>query len=479
MPPMPPILRRLARSPALVPLLLSVATLAVLIRFDRPLIRGDGVAYAAWVDTLVRDGDIKLANQAGRFSPVNSYQITWDEALGRYVNIFPFGAAILHAPGYALGGALVESDLANQNPDYFRQHQGVEQGYSLMVMAGANVMALLTVLLAWALARRFTDRWTAALLAWGFLVGTPLLYYSSVMPLNSHNPGAFLVALLLWLSARYTPVLGSDAGDAAPTPRAFWVALGVTGGLMVLVRWQLLLVAALVWGWLLWHSLEKPPAARRRDWRGLALATALAALVLIPLPLVWNAMFGDPFVVPYDESSGEAFFSVPDNAHRVLGRMLHYSPILALSLVGLVAAWRVDRKLAVFAAATIAAQLLINGSTKDWYAGDSFGARRMSELFALYVLLAAALAGRIPRRLQAWRALIPVASRVALVALIAYSIFFFYVFLLYTWTNPAGLFAHDPDVMLGYYWDHPTPRATLDAVLEAHVGPAAWDEPGP
>lgn len=181
---------------------------------------------------------------------------------------------------------------------------------------------------------------------------------------------------------------------------------------------------------------------------------------------MWNHLFGDPLIVPYDETTGEQFMGLPVNAHRVLG---------------LPALWRRDRLWAGLLEGMIAAQVLINGAARDWYAGDTFGPRRMSELYAVYVLLLAALAGRMPapsawHSRHAWR---PLGARLAVMALLIYSLVLFRAFLLFTWTNPQGQFADEPGVMLRYWRDHPAREETYRAVLDAHVGPAAWNQPGP
>ncbi len=466
-------MKRNLHHPLLPLAVLLIVSAITMIRLDRPLIRGDGTAYLAWVDTLVRDRDVDLANQFERFRPVNTYQIAWDDERQRYVNIFPFGVAFLQAPFYAVGDVLAGAGWPDANPDYFLQMQGVRQAYGLALMAGANLMALAAIGLGWWMARRLAGDWSAALVAWGIFVGTPLLYYSTVSPLNSHNPGAFLmtciVALLVVLTGAFR-----QADEPPPTGAGavgLWIALGAAAGLMVLVRWQLLLVAACAWGLLAWE----------RRWRGLAIATLAAAIVLLPLPLIWNEMFGKPFVVPYDETTGDSFLRLPVNAHRVLFRTVHYSPVLALSLLGIPFLWRRDRRWALLAVAAIGAQVLVNGSTRDWYGGDSFGARRMAELYPFYVILAAALLGRLPRgrALRERRAIWPVIGRVALAGLIVYSIVFLFVFFVFSWTNPRGVFADSPQSMWSYYLDHPYRRAVIDSLLQTHLGPPAWSEPGP
>jgi hypothetical protein len=279
-----------------------------------------------------------------------------------------------------------------------------------------------------------------------------------------------LVACLLFLLMAYTDVFDRRFSDRrSATPVTIWVALGVVAGLMTLVRWQLLLVGGMMWVLLLWE----------RNWKGLLISGIVAGVVLLPLPLVWNEMFGKPFVVPYDEATNQPFLRLPVNAHRVFWRLIIHSPILILSLIGIPFLWRQDRKLTLFCLAVIGSEILINGSTRDWYAGDSYGARRMSEPYALYVVLAAALIGRWPAvraRLAAWRAVI---TRAVLVGLIAYSIFFLMAFMVFSWTNPRHQFADEPDVMIEYFFDHPDPLNVIQTIFRTHLGPRAWDHPGP
>lgn len=467
-------MKQILKSALLPPLILILLSTATMVYFDRPLIRGDGVAYLAWLDTFVRDQDLDLTNQYQRFQTVNTYQITWDTDTQRFVNIFPFGVAFLQAPFYVLGGWITDQGLINQNPDYFVQMQGVEQAYSLSIMVGANLMALITILLAWRIARYFTGNWTAVFLAWAFFIGTPLFYYSTVSPLNSHNPGAFLLTCMVYLVIVHTRAFRGKNGPSRDTitpPLYFWILLGVLAGLIVLVRWQQALTVAIIWGLLVWQ----------RQWKGLIIATIAAAVVMLPLPLVWNHLFLKPFVVPYNENTGESFMGLPVNAHRVFLRMLRYSPILVLSLLGIPFLARIDRKWAVVSVAMIGIQILVNGSTRDWYDGDSWGTRRMAELYPIYVLLAAALLGYLPsleefRRREALR---PVGFRVILAGLAVYSILFIMAFFLFTWTNPLGVFSDSPEHMISYYFDHPNRQETLEAVLRAHVGPSSWSMPGP
>jgi 4-amino-4-deoxy-L-arabinose transferase-like glycosyltransferase len=452
-------------TPLVLLLLISVITLIV---FDRPLIRGDGVAYLAWADTFVVDRDLDLSNQVERLRPVLTYQIQFNQQTGRWVIVFPFGVAVLQAPFYALGHLFASNGWLNINPAYFQQMQGVGLPYSLWLMIGANLLALAAIALVWLVGRRLCDRWTAALVVYVAFIGTPIFYYSTITPLNSHSGGVFAIAGYVYCLVRCTGAFSSDA-----TPRwerwYGWVLMGVCAGLAVLSRWQLILAVAPGWLLLAWE----------RRWRGFVIAGVVAALTVLPLPLVWQYLFGSPFLVPYDAVEGQkgAFLGASNHAWEVFVETVVHSPVVLLGLVGIITLWRRARRWALLTAGVILMQLLINGAALDWWAGESYGMRRMSELFAVYALLACAAVGR---------PLLPVYARFAwpthrllLIGLIGYTVVYILAFVVYSWTNPDHYLLARPEVMLRYFFDHPYRWQVLIEVMGSHVGPWAWAMPGP
>lgn len=443
--------------------LLWAVLLPLLLLLDRPLIRGDGVAYLAWADSLIVDGDIQFDNQLQRLGPVNTYQLTWNETTQRWVNIFPFGAALVQAPFYALGHWFALHGWWDANPDYFHQMQGLWRPYSLWLMIGANALALMTVALAWGIGRRLTGAGEAALAALALFIGTPLIYYSTISPLNSHGPGAWLTTLFVVLLVRCTTAFG------VTRPPAWWqwAALGVCAGGMVLVRWQLGLVVACAWLCLLWPQ----------RWRGPLLATGTAMLTIAPLLVVWRIMFGAWLVVPYQAVTDQPFLRFPNHMLDVLRLLLIHSPVLLAAVAGLPRLWRRHRRWGAFVLSAFVVQLFLNGSVLDWWAGETYGMRRMSELYPLYVLSACAALGTL--RQGAARAWLRAAVRGMLWVSLPYSLLYLAVFINYTWTNPAHLFIDDPWRMLAHVWQQAQPWQTTLAVWRAHLGPLAWRMPGP
>lgn len=440
---------------------LLLLLLGVLVWLDRPLVRGDGIAYLAWVDSFVLDGDIDFENQAERLAPVLTYQLQWHEGQGRLTNIFPFGTVVFQAPFYRLGHFFAVRGWWDAEADYFHQMQGIWRPYSLWLMVGANVMALGMATIGWKMARLFAKPRDAALTVLLMMIGTPIIYYVTVSPLNSHNAGALAALIFVWGLLKVTGRVSAETMVGKVSTR-WWLLVGVSAGVMVLSRWQLALIV--------------PTALflfERRHWRGWLTAAASGTLALLPLPIVWYELFGQAFVLPYNEVSGSGgFLSFPGNTLAVLWQTIYHSPALILVLPGLWLLWRQDKRLALFSISAIALQLWLNGGVLDWWAGETFGMRRMSELLPFYFLAVAALAGGLRGK---WMWLL----RLILIFLLIYALAYIIIFINYTWTNNDGVFIDTPLIMWRHFWQQPDRWAVTRAVFRAHVGPYAWRMPGP
>lgn len=493
--------------------------------FDRPLIRSDGIAYLAWVDTITLDQDIDLTNQVEKLQPVLTYQILWNENTGRWAIVFPFGVAFLQAPFYLIGHWFAGNGWFNTNPDYFYQMQGVSLPYSLWLMIGANLMGLGAMLFAYFAGRRLCGDIWAATAAYAVFLGTPLFYYSTISPLNSHNPGAFAAAGFIYLLVSLTdpfkkvmraglrpaptesnpgekratfalPLMEFDFQDryqvgapaGAPLQKLLpnllfkfhqdgflWLLMGIFAGLTILSRWQLALVIAPGYLLLIWE----------RRWRGFTIAGIGAIITLLPLPIIFQWMFGSPFTIPYNAVEGEAFLQESSNhAWDVLVQTIIHSPIILLSFVSLFFLWRINRKWALMTATMIVLQIIVNGAALDWWAGESYGMRRMSELYPVYVVLICAVLSADGFQIRPYDGIKffrwwPRIARGLVIFLIGYTFLYIFAFLDYTWTNSQGWFLAGPEVMIPYFINQPGRIHIVLDVMRAHVGPWAWTMPGP
>lgn len=467
--------RRLRKGSPL--LVLIIALIGTMIALDRPLIRGDGIAYLVWIDTLALDRDIRLDNQLDKIRAVNTYQIAFNPDTQRLVNIFPFGIAVFQAPFHLIGNLFASRGWLNVNPDYFAQMQGVGLPYSLWLMFGSNLMILVAALAAYAVGSRLCNAWLAALATYGLFLGTSLIYYSTITPLNSHLPGALALSVAMYLLARRLSLFlpSQSHGERIRGWRGTleWALFGLMIGIMGLSRWQLLAVAPPLWILI----------AVRGHWRGLIIATLAAGVTLLPLPLVWNELFGSPFLVPFDTVGDSQFMGAGANrAWDVFLQTIRQSPLIGFALLGLIPLWPFDRGLSITIGAIVIIQLIVNGAALDWYAGNSYMMRRMSELYPLYVLAACGWFAW-PRywhsvTLRRRRIVRPIAVGLFAVGM-AWSAVYLFSFLSFTWTNPRGIFVDEPAVMMGYFADQLNRWEVIGALFQTHIGPFAWGKPGP
>ncbi|MFQ6015999.1 MAG: glycosyltransferase family 39 protein, partial [Anaerolineae bacterium] len=445
--------------------LLLAITVVLFLTFDRPLVRGDGLAYFMWLDSIARDHDLELANQVEHFHPFVSYQAFFNQKTQRYVSVFPYGSALLWAPFYWLAMLADRAPLFHINDPYFIQYQGITFPYSFFTMLGTNLLALASLALTYASARRFVHPLPAAAASLAIFVGTPLLYYSTIEPYSSHVPGTFAVALILFLYSRYR--------ERTRT----WFLMGVAAGLAVLIRWQLALYAL---------PMMAIPLVRKELGKAGTFALGFLALAW-HVPYSWQAMFGSPWVVPAAEQTGASFLLGPVFIREVLFSgekgLFVWAPVAALALLGLAPLSERDRALSLAILAFLILQTLISASVADWWAGWGFGMRRMIELApALALGLAAFLAPAHPVQDSFWKRLASlrayrIGAYTLLVLCIAFSLLLLFSHLnfVYTSTKPEGDTAFREIV---YHLYESSPWITIQ-VMKEHFGLWAWSQPGP
>jgi len=437
--------------PLLLVLLLALSAMVVL---DRPLARGDGLAYFMWLDSIAGEGDMNLGNQVQNFAHINAYQVYWNEETGQWASDFAYGSGILLAPFYWLGRLTDGLGWFAVNSDYFVGLQGRPLAYSLLGMLGVNLYALGAVALAYFSARFLAPPVPSAAAALFLFLGTPALYYATVDPFYAHIPATFLVALTLYLLIRWE---ARSAGSLSV------LAAGLVGGLATLARWQM---ALLVWSLVLCLPLH-------RKWKEAGLFALGFWSVAWHVLYTWNWMFGRPLVLSATESG---FLSLPVHLPQVLFSdargLFIWSPLTLLGVVGWGVLARHHRWLALSAGVAFLSQALINGGVADWWGGWSFGMRRMTELYAVFAMGVAALLGQAKPR---W-------LRTALWALallcVGFSLLLLLSHLNFINTVPDQPQGDRATVEIAYQLTRSNFHVTWQ-VIQEHYGPWAWSRPGP
>lgn len=352
----------------------------------RPVLaRGDGHNMYLMARSTALDGDWVFDNDLARFGDVWKQPRT---QTGRKGIPMPIGPALVWTPliWTAHAGAAVVNVVGGD----IEMH-GYTPWHQRCVFLSSVVFACGAVLLGLRLAKRFVGgAWAPSYAAVAILLGTSLTYYATHMPSYSHAMDAFACAAFL---AYWALTLGRR--DVRRH-----VLLGVLLGIAALIRVQELALGIVV---AVEVVVESVRAARARDvrttlrWLGSgALVLAVALVVFTPQLYAWHVVYGDAFAIP----QGKYFtrFEAPMIAELLFSSRNGWfstTPIAYLAMIGLVLVPRPARFVAGCLLAAVAIQVYLNSTIIDWWAGASFGQRRMCNVTVVLVVGLAALIWRL------------------------------------------------------------------------------------
>ena len=354
----------------------------------------DGYGYYVWLRSALVDGDWDFDNDYAiyhRKYPGPAWKAR--TPIGRQPNPWSVGPALVWATG-VVPVHLVLDVLGARG-------EGAEDGYTppyhLAVAGVTFTLALLTLWLGYATARRFAAPVPAAVAATGMVLGSSLLLYGTVIPGMAHGPAAALLAVYVFVWIRTFGQAGLGR----------WFALGILLGLASLMRWQLATFGILL-------ALEGLSQAIGRGgrigpWAGrVALAASGAVVGFVPQILAWYTVYGNPLVAthPYgnrllNPALWQALFSWDHS-------FFYWTPItLVASLAGVhaVVRWR-SRAVVPLAILLVGAAVqmytvagLLGGSV---FLGASFGFRFLTETCVVLVPGLALLLDQTPPRATRW-----------------------------------------------------------------------------
>jgi len=284
-------------------------------------------------------------------------------ATGLVGNPFSIGWAVMTAPFFAvahvLSLVLAKAGIATRLDGYGLIDQFVTN-------LGAVLYGLAGVYLCHRTLRRFFGDIVSGVAVVTVVLCSNLPYYIVVHASMAHAVAFFCVA---WMTLCFVRLLQ----DEMPT-----VQFGLAGGLTFLARPQLAPLIAVLFLAALWRHRTAP----RLVIEAAIVCAAVAALQLV----VWMVLYGTPILVP----QGEGFLSpLPAHALEVLFSLDHglltWTPFLAVGIAGLAlgAAYSQQRLLFAVFILAVASQIYVNGAAADWWSGNSFGYRRMIEVYPM------------------------------------------------------------------------------------------------
>jgi hypothetical protein len=346
-----------------------IGSLTIVPGADSRIINGDAIQYYSYLRSLAVDGDLDFTNDYRLLYPTsspdaaNNVWLTTVTATGRPRNMMSLGPALLWAPAFLfVATAAAGLRLVGLGVPY----DGIAVPFQLSAGVAGILYATAGVHLCYDMCRRLFPAvpalW-ATLTAW---LATSAVYYSLVSPTYSHAVSLFAVALFChtWLRTR-------DRDGLWRT-----VTLGALAGLAGLVRWQDIIVLILPVGELAVASIRRTRSASNALGH-VAVLGASAMLVLVPQLLAWQAIYGQPLIMPQGEgfmqwtspAVGPVLFSLKRG-------IFTWTPAVLLAVIGWRALIRRDALLGWSAVGIGLLALYVNAAVIDWWAGEAFGARR-------------------------------------------------------------------------------------------------------
>lgn len=355
--------------------------------FNRGIVAGDSVLYYAYLQSIFEDGDIQFLDDYLEIDPdIGENQRTLLPT-GYTGNMFPPGPAILWSPFYLLGKGYVGLAGAESRQDEMRI-------LVTFVEIGTGVYACLFLFITYFFLKRYFKGYIALAGTLAALFCTPIYYYAVGARIYSHVVGAFAFALFIRLAA----------DDPEKRTKTRWALLGLVAGLVILCRWM----DGIVLAWLvieqvpiLYSKLKAKEGLGRLFLNYLVFAVALIVVLTPQIILLW-VIYG-PFKTPMDFGANKAYWDRPELVNFLFSSrhgLLSWHPVLLLSMIGLGLLWKRDKQPAVKSLVLLIAFIYLSSIMGDWWAGDSFGARRMVTITLVFALGFAALLQTSPRRLM-------------------------------------------------------------------------------
>jgi len=332
------------------------------------IIAGDGLLYYEYLPSLILDHDLNFENQrvaARQLGVPYDFDVPHlaKTKTGLPGNPVGIGWALLTSPFFVVGHAASLGLSALGVPVRLDGYGLIDQ---FLTNLGAVIYGLFGIYLCYRCLREFFDETVSSAAVVAFVLCSNLPYYIVVHASMSHSVSFFCMA---WTTFALIKLV--KRGGSFPV-------FGPAAGFALLSRPQLLPVIGLFFLLLFWLRTEN----FRRLAGSALICGALAAVQL----LVWKVVEGSFITVPQGES-----FLQPLNPHLlgVLFSLKHglltWTPFVAFGLAGLAlgAIGTNYRLIYLTFLLAFASQVYVNSIALDWWGGNSFGYRRLIEVYPL------------------------------------------------------------------------------------------------
>lgn len=338
---------------------LIVTVLAIRLFLSGVYLFPDGQGYFSYLSSIFYDGDLQLYNDFVNLRIPTPLALNPN---GYVSNVWAFGTTFFWAPFY-LAGRVFGSAGANPYSGWFWS----------MINFGTMLYALAALWLIFdSLKTLGFGKKEAAISTVLSFFGTPMCFYTLVVPSTSHGISAFCVCLFLWFWIRS---MNNPGNPGNPARNYRYVLLGILAGLMTMTRSQDgLFIICPACEWLYGLIRKKLPLSALL--RNAAVFSASFLAAFSPQLLIWKFIHGGFLAAP------ESFSITLKNpvVSRILFSpyhgLLYWTPLFFAAFTGLALSFRKYTPVAAAFLLTLSAQVLVNSLWVQWWEGHSFGLRQ-------------------------------------------------------------------------------------------------------
>lgn len=344
---------------------------------DRDNFHGDAFGYYLYLPSLfIYDNLLEPATLSGSDTLPKGRQMIRKTLLsnnivtpkGYVINQYTYGIALFESPFFFLAHGI---ELLRHG-----RADGMTQTYQELLFVANLFYALLGLYILYLCLKRFFGTTDVYLGLTVLVCGTNFMWFAVVQWGMSHIITFMLVASLIYLTI--------SVYEQART-RTF-ILIGVVSGLIILIRPTdfVFLAIPFLWGTYNWNTITERLRFLGRHWPKLFGAAAAAFLFILPQLLYWKATSGK--LLFYSYGGNQAFHwrhpEIVAGLFSCKNGWLSYSPVMVLSLLGLLCRRKLRPLLFVFVCVLPVFIYL----TYAWYCYNyinGFGSRPMINMYPL------------------------------------------------------------------------------------------------
>lgn len=344
----------------------------LMVLFLNPWIGSDGAHYYAYLRSLFFDGDLNFYNEYAFYQYHAPWIIEWLSSrteTGYVVNLWAIGSAILWIPFFLMGHLWA---FLAQKCGYPVILDGYSPPYVLSICLATFTYALLGMLFTHKMIKRYFPTNLSLLAVIGVVLASPLPAYIYREPSMSHTMEFFTISLYLycWCRGREEKRIG------------YHLLIGLTGGLMTLVRWQNILFMGMPLLDFLKDFFIQFRVFNWKEIKRIFIGNAFMALCFMvafsPQMISWRILYGSFMTMPQGGGFLQWFSpKIPQVLFSPFHGLFSWHPFLFVGAVGLVFFAKKDQWLTFIFLVVLSLEVYLSSLVPDWWGGSAFGMRRL------------------------------------------------------------------------------------------------------